>query len=271
MKRRLIHFLSWLLPGVFVRVAYNRLVHPKKYVFRKGDQALLEAAINETVRHVGVDIQRFRWGHGQQSVLLVHGWEGGAANFADLIPRLVESGFTVYAFDGPSHGLSADSANPLFDFPLVVMDIIKDLHPDFVISHSFGSVSATYALAELPDHHLKGCVLITTPDRFVDRVKELSDGIGAAPAVYRGLIKKIERQLEIDASGLNVSDFVRKIKVGRALLLHDVNDRVIPSKHSIIVHENWPLSRLELVEGTGHFRILKSDAVARSIIEFLTQ
>lgn len=271
MKRRLIHFLSSLFPGVFIRVAYNRLVHPKKYLFREEDQALLDGAIQETVTYAGVDIQTYKWGHGEQSILLVHGWEGGAANFAFLIPRLVDSGFTVYAFDGPSHGLSADSENPLFDFPLVVLDITKKIHPDFIISHSFGSVSATYALAELSDHHISGCILITTPDRFVDRVEEISDGIGAASGVYKGLIKKIERQLEIDTNGLNVSDFVRRINTDQALIIHDVNDRVIPSKHSVNVHENWPLSRLELVEGTGHFRILKSNVVAQMIIDFLTQ
>src|SRR6267378_1472357 len=43
----------------------------------------------------------YRWGSGSKRVLLVHGWGGRAAQFFALIPRLVDAGFEVIAFDAP--------------------------------------------------------------------------------------------------------------------------------------------------------------------------
>jgi pimeloyl-ACP methyl ester carboxylesterase len=269
MRRRIIRFLSSVLPGPFVSIAYRRLVHPKKHVYREGELELLSEAQQDECRIRGIKIKVYRWGHGSRSVLLVHGWEGSAANFAGLIPTLVQNDCTVYAFDGPSHGMSSDSDNPLFDFPFVLMELLGKFRPDVVIGHSFGSVTTTYALAEISEYHPAGCILITTPDRFVDRVQELSESLGMSSAVTRGLLRKVERNLNVDPSALNVSDFVRTISDTSALLIHDVNDRVIPSKHSVAVSKNWKGAQLHLIEGTGHFRILKSDAVAQIIVQFM--
>ena len=84
------------------------------------------------------------------------------------------------------------------------------------------------------------------------------------------LIKKLETESGINANTLNVSDFVKKINVIDALILHDKNDKVIPIDRSLNVHNNWPQSKFEEIEGTGHFRILRTDNVLDKVIEFIS-
>ncbi|MEL7145516.1 MAG: hypothetical protein AAFO69_04040 [Bacteroidota bacterium] len=62
---------------------------------------------------------------------------------------------------------------------------------------------------------------------------------------------------------------MKKIKVEKSLILHDVADRVIPIHQSIAVAANWPQCKHEEVTETGHFRILRTESVLNRVIQFL--
>jgi pimeloyl-ACP methyl ester carboxylesterase len=62
---------------------------------------------------------------------------------------------------------------------------------------------------------------------------------------------------------------VKTIKVEQGLILQDKNDRIVPLSQSKAVHRNWKASVLEVVEGTGHFRILRDQKIVERIVEFL--
>lgn len=85
------------------------------------------------------------------------------------------------------------------------------------------------------------------------------------------LIKRLETELQLDTSVLNVSDFVKKVNVKKALILHDKNDRVLPIEQSMNVDNNWGASELEVVEGTGHFRILRTKSVLDRAVAFFDE
>ena len=86
--------------------------------------------------------------------------------------------------------------------------------------------------------------------------------------VQQRLIRRLAKQ-NIDVSAFNVSDFVQHINVDKALILHDINDRVLPIEQSRNVHRHWPSSRLVEVEGTGNFRILRTESVLDQVLEFI--
>mgnify|MGYP001953379095 CR=1 FL=1 len=52
----------------------------------------------------------------------------------------------------------------------------------------------------------------------------------------------------------------------KSLIIHDINDKVIPISRSKNVHKNWAVSKFMEVEGTGHFRILRTKEVINSVI-----
>ena len=57
--------------------------------------------------------------------------------------------------------------------------------------------------------------------------------------------------------------------MAQALILHDKADKVIDISQSRNVFQNWPQCQMEEIEGTGHFRILRTESVLERVVDFL--
>ncbi len=244
-------------------------MNPQISKLREYEIQLLEKADQGDVSCGGFRIRTYKWGNGSKSILMIHGWEGQAGNFADIIPRLVSDGFSVYAFDGPAHGFSSKGEASIFAFIETLEFMIHTVKPSCLLSHSFGGVATTYVLSENPEIHIERYVLMTTPDRFTQRIQFISDQVGVSSKAISILVKRIEKKYNISVPDMNVSDFVKRVRVDRALILHDVADKVIPISQSQHVVDNWEVGRLESVRDTGHFRILRDEAVHEKVSAFL--
>lgn len=201
--------------------------------------------------------------------MLVYGWEGQAGNFADLVPALLENNFSIHAFDAPSHGYSTKGKTSIFQFIEVVVMTLRNCEVDYVVSHSFGGVATTSALYFHQDIHIKKYGLFTTPDRFRERIDDVSEMIGISDKTKAMLIRSSGKDLDRPVDDYNVSDFVASISVDEALIIHDEADRVIPISRARKVHHRWPNSKMIEISGTGHFRILRSPEAINKVIQFL--
>jgi pimeloyl-ACP methyl ester carboxylesterase len=269
MKKQIIKLAGHLFPNVLVNMAFRSLTNPQVMKLRKNEFAVLELATKSQYAFENFRIQTYSWGKGRKKVLLVHGWEGQAGNFNTLIERLLLEDFSVYAFDGPSHGFSSRGTTSIVAFTKLVGEMIKFFAVDRVVSHSFGAVATTYALSTNPDLELDKYVLLTTPNEFSDRIDYVAEQVGISKRIKQKLILKLEKELGIDVKALKVSDWVQQVKVKKALILHDKNDRVLPLHVSQAVNAQWDACSLEEVEGTGHFKILKEKKVLDRIVTFL--
>ncbi|MFK8101422.1 MAG: alpha/beta fold hydrolase, partial [Saprospiraceae bacterium] len=124
-------------------------------------------------------------------------------------------------------------------------------------------------LSTMPNWGIKKYALLTTPDKFSERIDAVVEKVGLTEKVKQGLIDRIKAEIKQDVAGLNVSTFVQQIKVEEALIIHDVNDRVIPIEQSRRVQQNWSNCKLQEIEGTGHFKILRTPSVLQAVEEFL--
>ena len=269
MKKRLVRIASYLFPNQITKFAYNYLTNPQIRKLRTNELVTLEKATKAKFKFKYFDIQLYTWKGGEKNVLLIHGWEGQAGNFSDLIEKLLASGFTVYSFDAPSHGLSTRGKTNFFEFTELTGILIKKFGVKLLVSHSFGGVATTYALFQNQDIEIKKYVLITTPDKFTERIDDVSEIIGITDKVKNRLITRLENETNSDVRNLNVSDFVKSINVKNALIIHDINDKVIPISRSKNVHQNWTESEFLEIDGTGHFRILRTEKVIDKVIDYL--
>jgi len=270
MHKKIIRFLSFLLPRLVSSLAYRTLMNPQVRKLRKHELDFLAQAEKRIIKHRGLDIQTYRWGNAlDEKILLIHGWEGQAGNFTDVVQKLLESQYYILAFDAPSHGFSSKSKTSLFEFGDFVEYIIKDFNCKKLISHSMGGVMTTYALFKNQDLRIDKYVLLTTPDKFTEKISLLINDLGISKKVETLLINKIESEMEVNVRELNVSNFVKNINVKKALIIHDKNDQVIPISQPRNVNANWKESQLIEIEGTGHFRILRTEEVIKSVVEFL--
>ncbi|MEM1136818.1 MAG: alpha/beta fold hydrolase, partial [Bacteroidota bacterium] len=120
MKRAAIKFLSTIAPRLMVNLAYNQLTNPQIRKLRAHELEIIDQAEKAVFEFKGFQIQTYKWAGGKEKVLLIHGWEGQAGNFAELIEKLLQNNYSVYAFDGPSHGFSSKGETSLFEFSELV-------------------------------------------------------------------------------------------------------------------------------------------------------
>ena len=268
LKRKFIGFLSNLFPETFTNIAFDKLTNPQQVKLRDSEKKILDLARQADINFHEFRIRTYHWEGEGDSVLLIHGWEGQAGNFADLIQKLMAKGFNIHAFDAPAHGYSSQGPTSPFEFSELVAKLLEDLKVKTIVSHSFGGVAISYALYQNPSLSLQKAVLVTTPDRFGDRIRDVANSVGVSSKVQRRLVERMQAA-NIDVSNFNVSDFVKKINVQSALILHDKDDKVIPIAQSKNVYLNWPQAQFEEVEGTGHFRILRTPEVLDRIVAFI--
>ena len=268
--KQLVKIASTLFPKVLANIAYQQLTNPQVRKLRPNELAILEKADRRRIQFRNFSIQTYKWGDPkQEAIFLVHGWEGQAGNFSDLIEKLVAANYYVIAFDAPSHGFSSKGDTSPFEFRDLVGQLIKKYNCKKLISHSFGGVATTGALFNHPELTIDKYVLLTTPDKFSQRIEAVVKQVGVTQKVKNLLIHRLEKEMDIDVQTLSVSRFAQTINVNEALIIHDKNDRVIPLAYSENVCKNWKDCTLKVVEGTGHFRILRTESVLEEVIAFM--
>ena len=269
MTKKIIQLLSGIFPSLFVKIAFDKLANPQIRKLREREIKILDTAVKKDIEFKGFNIKTYQWRGSKESILLIHGWEGQAGNFSDLIIKLKDSGYNIYAFDAPSHGFSSRGKTSLFEFSDLVGELIEKYKVRKLISHSFGGVATTYAFYKNQNIEIDKYALITSPDKFLERIDDVSIQYGINKKVITKLISKLEKDYKITVANLNVSDFVKKIRVKKALIIHDIEDKVLPIERSKNVHSNWKESIFKEVKGTGHFRILRDEYALNEVVEFM--
>jgi len=269
LKKSFIRLGSSLFPGYFTEKAYDILVNPQVRKLREHELEVLNKSKQSILSFQEFSIKTYVWNEGSKPVLLVHGWEGQAGNFADIIDALVSAGFTVHSFDAPSHGFSSRGETSLIEFTQLVGEMIKITEAQKVVSHSFGGVATTSALFQNRELSLKKYGMLTTPDRFSQRLDQVEDQVGITKKVRDRLAARMEAELGMKSEELNVSDWVKEINVEQAKIWHGKSDRVIPLFQSKTVTDAWPAASLQEVENVGHFAILRDQNVISEVVDFL--
>ncbi|ANQ51507.2 alpha/beta hydrolase [Flammeovirga sp. MY04] len=265
----LIKFLSYTAPNVVVKLAYDKIMNPQVLKLRPHELEIIDQAEKGTIDYKGMEVKTYKWGNGEDKLLMVHGWEGQAGNFSDLIKRMEKENFTLYSFDAISHGFSPKGQTTMFEFADLVQIMLDKFRINKIISHSFGSVGTTYCLSQ-HQFEIDKYVMMTTPDRFMERVDDISEMVGMNDKVKYRLVDRLEQQFKVKADEQNVSDYVPKMNVKKGMIFQDVNDKIVRLAQSESVAKAWG-DKCELVkiEGTGHFRILRTESVLDQVINFL--
>lgn len=167
MNKAFVKILSTFFPNQVANFAYKQLTNTQVRKLRPTELKVLDKAEKEHFQFKDFDIQTYKWQGGTEKVLLIHGWEGQAGNFADLIEKLIDQNYTVFAFDGPYHGFSSKGRTSLFEFTELAGTFIRKLGVSKLVSHSFGGVATTFALFNNLDLKIDRYVLLTTPDKFL--------------------------------------------------------------------------------------------------------
>jgi pimeloyl-ACP methyl ester carboxylesterase len=216
----------------------------------------IQLGVSGFARGGGDQIQAYSWGEGP-SILLVHGWEGRATNFAAFIPALTVAGFRAVSFDAPGHGQSSGILSSAPAIAAGIQAVEQRTGPFYaIIAHSLGALASTCALSRgsYADRviFLAACCWVKPLlTKFVERLGLPDDKRLELFSFSAGEFRPEEISAEAVAPSLGGIS---------ALLMHDPADPEMPYEHSTAVANAWPGAVLFPVPGVGHRRILRSRA-----------
>lgn len=220
----------------------------------------------------GVDVVVYEWGAGARTVVLAHGWNGRASQFATLARELVAEGYRVVAFDAPAHGDSAGRRTYLVDW-VDVLTQLQTRHGRFaaLIGHSFGGLGSLVSVAG--GIQADRVVTVASPADAELLLTQFQTMLGYSDGVTRELTARFARRyFPADQEPFAWLSAVRRpLPSGTPLLVvHDERDGMVPFGEAARISAANPGSISLTTTGLGHSRILRADAFLDAVLEFVT-
>ncbi|NBA94213.1 alpha/beta fold hydrolase [Pseudomonas sp. R5(2019)] len=255
--------LGWLAPGMVASKMKMAFMRPRNLPPRDWELPLLASAERVTLRF---GLSALRWGQGP-TVLLMHGWEGRPTQFAHLIECLVSAGYTAVALDGPGHGRSPGQDAHVVLFARAMLEAAAELPPlQAVIGHSMGGAAAL--LASQMGLRPEMVVSIAAPSHVLGVLRGFASRVGLPPRARAAFIRQVERDVGMPASRLDVSHYQLGMP---GLIVHAEDDPIIPASEARRIHEAWFDSRLLVLPGGGHRRVLSAPQLIEGVLALLAK
>lgn len=241
------------------------------------DEPTMSRARRRTIRIAGVarrgvDVVVYEWGAGARTVVLAHGWNGRASQFATLVRELVAEGHRVVAFDAPAHGDSAGRRTYLVDW-VDVLTQLQARHGRFtaVIGHSFGGLGSLVSVAGGVE--ADRVVTVASPADAELLLAQFQTMLGYSDGVTRELTARFARRyFPTDQDPFAWLSAVRRPLPAATplLVVHDERDGMVPFGEAARISAANPGSISLATKGLGHSRILRADAFLDAVLDFVT-
>lgn len=259
--------VSILAPSIAADNAFTLFSKPRKGKVGEHHKDFLDSARDTVIKLNDLSLQTYNWPAKGKTVLLVHGWESHTHRWRILVEELLKSDFNVVAFDAPAHGYSHGEHLyvPLYEDAL--QKIIEYYHPDILIGHSVGGLTAIYNQSIHSSPEIKKMVILGSPDKLENILIDFQNILGLHPRVLKALDLYFQKRFNFKTKDFSGSAFAKDLKVP-GLLIHDKNDSITPISGSRAINKNWKNSKLIETEGLNHS--LYDDDVNKKILAFIT-
>lgn len=218
-------------------------------------------------------VRGWSWGEGPV-VYLVHGWGGAGHQFAALVEPLRRAGYTVVAFDAPSHGSSdpgewGPTSTTGVEFGQALDAVfMKFGRGEAVVAHSMGGLATLLALT----HGWFGAnrlVFVAPMAGYAEAMDVFQSMLGFGPRIRRRVDVRTWRRVGLDDDEFDVRNLWSRLEERPpALIVQDDTDRQAPYAESRTLAADIG-AEFMTTTGLGHNRVLADEQVARRIVEFL--
>lgn len=196
-------------------------------------------------------------------VVLSHGWQGSAASWHVLAPKLVNAGFRVIVYHAPGHH-SRPRRSSLPDFMQGLRDIVETFGAEYLVGHSFGAMTVAGVSQEIPD--LRGMALYSSPDELLSLALGFCQTMTMSELVQSEFLERLRKHSTRPLEEETVSHYLRSLQCP-LLLIHDKDDEVISVENSVRLAQR-PRTELIVTEELGHRLIIREESLADKVVEF---
>lgn len=212
------------------------------------------------------------WGTGE-TVYLMHGWGGRAAQLDPMVAPLVAAGFRVISFDAPNHGDSEPGAygrrgTTIPEFAEALTAVVAAHGPGYaVVAHSLGCTATAVAIRD--GLAAKRLVFIAPMASPIPSTPVFAQRLGFGERIRRRLVRRVEQWVGLPFDYFDVPAVASQVTVPPLLVVHDKKDLETPYAGGEAIAATWQGSRLVRTEGLGHHRILRDAGVITEVVRFL--
>ncbi|MEN8857508.1 MAG: alpha/beta hydrolase [Flavobacteriaceae bacterium] len=238
---------------------------PKRELYMLKSAQIKRLAIEE----INKEIEIISYGYSKKKVLLVHGWSGRSTQLFAFADKLLEKGYMVISFDGPSHGKSSGKTTIMPEF-LSTIKKIDTAYGPFVagIGHSFGAMSLYNATSHFLK--IKTFVAIGSGDKVSDIIRNFTDNLSLSEKSARKTQSGLEKKWDIKVDDFASSSVSKKIEIP-VLVVHDTKDGDVPVSCAYRIRQSLTNGSLLITNGLGHTKILRNKEIVNKSIEFIIQ
>jgi len=261
---------SPIFPKLSARIAYKFFTTPQgRAQHHQSDDILDQVKISEFMSGKRL-LKLYEWGEGEKVVLLAHGWRSRGTALRSFVPKLLEAGYKIVAFDGPAHGDSPGHRLNLPVFANVIKTVVNRFgNVEAIIGHSFGGGTTLFAMKMKLIKRLPKLVLIASPVDLTWVINDFVEKIGLSKkskAIYRDAIaKKMGLPFEMG----DANNYFKDLDIGKTLIVHDTGDSSVPFQLSENFFHQQKGVDLIATTGLGHFKLVKNKEVIENVTSFI--
>ena len=261
------------LPGFSARIAYRIWFSTRRFPTPLREQQWLRHASQSTFDCNGLPVALYQWGEARPSVpsvVLVHGWNGRAAQMGAIAVQLVKAGYCALAVDLPAHGSTPGNRTDVLHMADVLRQVIQQNAPVHgVVTHSFGLFPVAMLLQQ--GLVVNRVVCLSPADNYRYLLEQYADAFELTPKIFTQLCRLIEKKYGADLwERISPSKNVAKLNLP-ALIIHDEDDNAVAVEHAIQLAHCWPGAQLIKTNKLGHQRILRDKQVIEKIVSHIAQ
>ena len=264
--------LSLLSPRLAAKDALKLFQKPHNFKIREREKEFLMHSEVCRLKHEPEDLIFYRKGNLEgKKVLMIHGWDSNPGSMAAIADQLIDQGYDIYAYNVPAHGISSEKRTNMLDVADKLVKAMKHLNGEKklnIVTHSFGSGAISFALQK-SKIEIDKAVFITSPDKLIDIFKEFSDKIGMSKLAFLKMLQLTEQRFKLTFYQMEVSKLLKESKINELLLIHDVDDKILPFRNAENIKNANKKIELHSTHGKGHYRILWDEEVIEKIGHFM--
>jgi pimeloyl-ACP methyl ester carboxylesterase len=263
---------SALAPDRAVDTAARLFTTPPRIPHTARELELLATGTRFEVREGHLSLMAWTFGAPDRpAVLLSHGWGGRGAQLRSFVPALLEAGYRVVLFDHVGHGYSGGVASTLVHFVQGLDAVARHVESRgarivAVVGHSLGAAAAG---AWLNANQREARAVLIAPPTSLERYSGFfARKLGIPEGVRRAMQERFERALGQAWKDFELPQSVAKVRA-QALVIHDLGDTEVAAASGIALARAWPGARFAATRGLGHRGVLRDEAVARDVVDFI--
>jgi len=268
LSRGLTSIIGTFAPRFSAYVGKNLLLRP--YGKRNYSEACI-SPIQELILATSIGKAHINlFGHGEQVIIVSHGWADSSQSFNKMILSLTEQGYLVAAIDHIGHGKSTGNKSHLFSFIETIELLIEHFNNQSIaikgiVAHSMGAVATLNLSRNILKN--KKIILISFPNNFFELMFEKVEQVGISRKLLTRVLESISRQYGKRWQQLSSVHHREKLALDLTFI-HDRNDRFAPFTDLETFLKNEK-PRLVATSGLGHTRILGDTSVIDNITQVL--